>query len=261
MLRRRRRCGVVWCACAGGLWTQSWEEQLLLLEQELAASMADWKVGRGPGRGQAGRAFAGKGGTAGAARLAAALLPASWPAGRRRLQQTPSPAEAPRPRREAPCSFQFHAFPWPYASAAPSFLPILTLPPPTRPILSLAPSTRPTLSMPPPALPQLAVGHHPTYSNGHHGNNSEVIAHLQPLFTKYGVQVRGGGYEGHSMPCKAGRAGAEGQGGKGGGAGRAEGARRAATRQPFPLVAGFRVRCAAGGPLGSASCPRWHPSR
>ncbi|EFN52556.1 hypothetical protein CHLNCDRAFT_138537 [Chlorella variabilis] len=67
-----------WSRCTGGLWTQSWEEQLLLLEQELAASMADWK---------------------------------------------------------------------------------------------------------------LAVGHHPTYSNGHHGNNSEVIAHLQPLFTKYGVQA------------------------------------------------------------------------
>jgi hypothetical protein len=34
-------------AVAGGLWTQNWQEQLLLLEQELAAanSSADWKVG------------------------------------------------------------------------------------------------------------------------------------------------------------------------------------------------------------------------
>jgi hypothetical protein len=37
---------------------------------------------------------------------------------------------------------------------------------------------------------QIAVGHHPTYSNGHHGNNTELVQHLEPLFEKYNVQVR-----------------------------------------------------------------------
>ena len=34
------------------------------------------------------------------------------------------------------------------------------------------------------------VGHHPPRSNGHHGNNSELMQHLEPLLLRYGVQVR-----------------------------------------------------------------------
>ncbi|KAI3430746.1 hypothetical protein D9Q98_009158 [Chlorella vulgaris] len=36
---------------------------------------------------------------------------------------------------------------------------------------------------------KIAVGHHPTYSNGHHGNNTELVQHLEPLFEKYNVQL------------------------------------------------------------------------
>lgn len=34
---------------------------------------------------------------------------------------------------------------------------------------------------------KLAVGHHPTYSNGNHGNNQDLIDHLEPLFWRYNV--------------------------------------------------------------------------
>lgn len=39
---------------------------------------------------------------------------------------------------------------------------------------------------------QLAVGHHPSYSSGEHGNNSEVIQYLEPLFQRYAVQASRG---------------------------------------------------------------------
>jgi hypothetical protein len=31
------------------------------------------------------------------------------------------------------------------------------------------------------------VGHHPSYSNGEHGNNSDIITNLEPLFWRYNV--------------------------------------------------------------------------
>ena len=34
---------------------------------------------------------------------------------------------------------------------------------------------------------QLAVGHHPTYSNGEHGNNTDLIQHVEPLLLQYNV--------------------------------------------------------------------------
>lgn len=34
---------------------------------------------------------------------------------------------------------------------------------------------------------QLVVGHHPSYSNGEHGSNLDIIANLEPLLWKYGV--------------------------------------------------------------------------
>eukprot|EP00887_Chlorella_sp_A99_P005353 scaffold1.g5353.t1 len=37
---------------------------------------------------------------------------------------------------------------------------------------------------------KLLVGHHPARSNGHHGNNSEVIVAFEPLIHRYGVQPR-----------------------------------------------------------------------
>lgn len=42
---------------------------------------------------------------------------------------------------------------------------------------------------------KLLVGHHPPRSNGHHGNNSELMEALEPLMAKYNVQVsdRGAG--------------------------------------------------------------------
>ncbi|KAL4420414.1 hypothetical protein ABPG75_010070 [Micractinium tetrahymenae] len=36
---------------------------------------------------------------------------------------------------------------------------------------------------------KLAVGHHPSYSSGEHGNNTEIIQYLEPLFQQYGVQA------------------------------------------------------------------------
>lgn len=45
----------------------------------------------------------------------------------------------------------------------------------------------PALSLAPPSALQLAVGHHPTYSNGDHGNNQDLIDHLEPLFWRYNV--------------------------------------------------------------------------
>lgn len=35
--------------------------------------------------------------------------------------------------------------------------------------------------------PQLAVGHHPSYSNGEHGNNTDIIQQVEPLFWRYNV--------------------------------------------------------------------------
>ena len=31
------------------------------------------------------------------------------------------------------------------------------------------------------------MGHHPSYSNGEHGNNSDIITNLEPLFWRYNV--------------------------------------------------------------------------
>ena len=36
---------------------------------------------------------------------------------------------------------------------------------------------------------KLVVGHHPPRSNGEHGNNTELMLHLEPLLLQYGVQV------------------------------------------------------------------------
>ena len=48
-----------------------------------------------------------------------------------------------------------------------------------------APCTNPCVRASP--LEQLAVGHHPTYSNGEHGNNTDLVQHLEPLLWRYGV--------------------------------------------------------------------------
>ena len=40
---------------------------------------------------------------------------------------------------------------------------------------------------------KLVVGHHPPRSNGEHGNNTELMLHLEPLLLQHGVQVRGAG--------------------------------------------------------------------
>lgn len=42
---------------------------------------------------------------------------------------------------------------------------------------------------------KLAVGHHPAYSSGEHGNNSEIIQYLEPLFQRYGVQAYFSGHD------------------------------------------------------------------
>ncbi|KAI7845357.1 hypothetical protein COHA_001064 [Chlorella ohadii] len=34
---------------------------------------------------------------------------------------------------------------------------------------------------------KLAVGHHPSYSNGEHGNNTDIIQQVEPLFWRYNV--------------------------------------------------------------------------
>lgn len=34
---------------------------------------------------------------------------------------------------------------------------------------------------------KLAVGHHPTHSNGEHGNNTDIIRHVEPLLLRYNV--------------------------------------------------------------------------
>jgi hypothetical protein len=36
-----------WAHCTGGLLTQHWQDQLVVLEAALAASAAEWKVGAG----------------------------------------------------------------------------------------------------------------------------------------------------------------------------------------------------------------------
>ncbi|KAL4424678.1 hypothetical protein ABPG77_004485 [Micractinium sp. CCAP 211/92] len=42
---------------------------------------------------------------------------------------------------------------------------------------------------------KLAVGHHPGYSSGEHGNNTEIIQYLEPLFQRYGVQAYLSGHD------------------------------------------------------------------
>ena len=44
------------------------------------------------------------------------------------------------------------------------------------------------------ALWKIMVGHHPPRSNGNHGNNSDIMQHLEPLMQRYGVKVF---FEGH----------------------------------------------------------------
>lgn len=42
---------------------------------------------------------------------------------------------------------------------------------------------------------KIVFGHHPLYSSGVHGSNSELIANLSPLFTRYGVQLYINGHD------------------------------------------------------------------
>ncbi|PSC71678.1 Metallo-dependent phosphatase [Micractinium conductrix] len=49
---------------------------------------------------------------------------------------------------------------------------------------------------------KLVVGHHPPLSSGEHGNNKELLQHLQPLLQKYGVQAYFAGHD-HDMECLA----------------------------------------------------------
>jgi len=45
---------------------------------------------------------------------------------------------------------------------------------------------------------KVMVGHHPPRSNGHHGNNSDVMQNLEPLLTTYNVQAYLAGHD-HSL--------------------------------------------------------------
>jgi hypothetical protein len=51
---------------------------------------------------------------------------------------------------------------------------------------SLAKSTQPW---------KIVSGHHPLYSSGQHGTNFQLIARLQPLFSRYGVQLYLNGHD------------------------------------------------------------------
>jgi len=42
---------------------------------------------------------------------------------------------------------------------------------------------------------KLMVGHHPPRSNGHHGNNTELIDNLEPLLRRYGVRAYFSGHD------------------------------------------------------------------
>ena len=49
-----------------------------------------------------------------------------------------------------------------------------------------------------PAQWKVVVGHHPPRSNGHHGNNTELIVHVEPLLVKYNVRAYIAGHD-HSL--------------------------------------------------------------
>jgi tartrate-resistant acid phosphatase type 5 len=42
---------------------------------------------------------------------------------------------------------------------------------------------------------KIAVGHHPVFSGGHHGNTEALVVLLKPLFERYGVQVYLNGHD------------------------------------------------------------------
>jgi acid phosphatase len=42
---------------------------------------------------------------------------------------------------------------------------------------------------------KIAVGHHPVFSGGHHGNTEELVVRLKPLLERYGVQVYLNGHD------------------------------------------------------------------
>ena len=42
---------------------------------------------------------------------------------------------------------------------------------------------------------KLMVGHHPPRSNGHHGNNYELVEHIEPLMQRYGVKAYFSGHD------------------------------------------------------------------
>lgn len=45
------------------------------------------------------------------------------------------------------------------------------------------------------ALWKLMIGHHPPRSNGVHGNNTEIMLHLEPLMVRYGVSAYFAGHD------------------------------------------------------------------
>lgn len=45
------------------------------------------------------------------------------------------------------------------------------------------------------ALWKIMVGHHPPRSNGNHGNNSDIMEHLEPLMQQYGVKIFFAGHD------------------------------------------------------------------
>jgi acid phosphatase len=52
---------------------------------------------------------------------------------------------------------------------------------------------------------KIAIGHHPIYSGGEHGDTPYLVSHVLPLFEKYGVQVYFNGHDHDLQHLQAGR--------------------------------------------------------
>lgn len=148
---------------AGGLLEQSWEAQLLELERHLNASTAEWKVG-GPSAG-------------------------SRPVTAARAGAPPECIRLKAPAAEGKAGALPCASPLRCCVFSPLLLAALRLPAPWKVHPIPWHAAAPALSLAPPSALQLAVGHHPTYSNGDHGNNQDLIDHLEPLFWRYNVSA------------------------------------------------------------------------